>query len=147
LRTSTILGYPGETNEEFSEFCNFIEEIEFDRLGTFDYSDEEGTASHLLGEKVTARDIHHRRSSLMKRQAKISRKKNQQCVGRRYTLLVEGQSAETDLLWQGRLESQAPRIDGVVLINDVEGDPPELGEFRTVEITQALDYDFVGRLI
>jgi ribosomal protein S12 methylthiotransferase len=147
LRTSMILGYPGETDEEFSELCNFIEEVEFDRLGTFDYSDEEGTASHLLGDKVTARVIHHRRSSLMKLQAKISRKKNRQCVGRRYTLLVEGQSAETDLLWQGRLESQAPRIDGVVLINDVEGDPPELGEFRTVEITEALDYDFVGRLV
>ncbi len=147
LRTSMILGYPGETEEEFSELCNFVREVQFDRLGTFEYSDEEGTASYLLGDKVSARVTHHRRSRLMKLQAKISKSKNRQRVGGRYQLLVEGQSAETELLWQGRLESQAPRIDGVVLINDVDGDPPELGDFRTVEITQALDYDFVGRLV
>jgi ribosomal protein S12 methylthiotransferase len=147
LRTSMILGYPGETEIEFSELCNFVNEIEFDRLGTFDYSDEEGTASYLLGDKVKPRIINHRRSHLMKLQAKISRKKNRQRVGQRYNLLVEGQSEETDLLWQGRLECQAPRIDGVVLINDAAGNPPEAGQFRTVEISQALDYDLVGKLL
>ena len=147
LRTSMILGYPGETAREFSELCNFVNEIEFDRLGTFDYSDEEGTASYLLGDKVQPRIINHRRSHLKKLQAKISRKKNRQRVGQRYNLLVEGQSEETDLLWQGRLECQAPRIDGVVLINDAAGNPPEAGQFRTVEISQALDYDLVGKLL
>jgi len=147
LRTSMIVGYPGETDEEFSELCHFVEETEFDHLGTFAYSDEEGTASHVLPDKVPARVIHRRQSKLMRLQAKISKKRNQQQVGARYRLLVEGPSAETDLLWQGRLESQAPRIDGVVLINDIESQPPEAGEFHTVEITQALDYDLVGKLV
>jgi ribosomal protein S12 methylthiotransferase len=147
LRTSMILGYPGETEAEFLELCSFVEEIQFDRLGTFEHSDEEGTASYLLGDKVRPRVINRRRSHLMKLQAKISRKKNRQRVGEKYDLLLEGQSEETDLLWQGRLESQAPRIDGVVLINDAIGDQPEAGQFRTVEISQALDYDLVGTLL
>jgi ribosomal protein S12 methylthiotransferase len=147
LRTSMILGYPGETQAEFLELCSFVEEIQFDRLGTFEHSDEEGTASYLLGDKVRPRVVNRRRSHLMKLQAKISRKKNRQRVGEKYDLLLEGQSEETDLLWQGRLESQAPRIDGVVLINDAIGDQPEAGQFRTVEISQALDYDLVGTLL
>jgi ribosomal protein S12 methylthiotransferase len=147
LRTSMIAGYPGETEEEFSELCSFVEEMQFDRLGTFTYSDEEGTASQLLDQKLSARVINSRRSRLMQIQARISKKKNRQHLGKRYPLLVEGESAETDLLWQGRLESQAPRIDGVVLINDVEGPAPNSGDFRSVEITQTLDYDLVGKLI
>ena len=147
MRTSMIAGYPGETKEEFEELCRFVEEMQFDRLGTFTYSDEEGTTSQLLDNKLSARVINSRQSRLMKIQARISRKKNREHLGRRYPLLVEGQSDETDLLWQGRLESQAPRIDGVVLINDVEGDAPNPGDFRSVEITQTLDYDLVGKLI
>jgi len=147
MRTSMIAGYPGETKEEFEELCRFVEEMQFDRLGTFTYSDEEETTSQLLDNKLSARVINSRQSRLMKIQARISRKKNREHLGRRYPLLVEGQSDETDLLWQGRLESQAPRIDGVVLINDVEGDAPNPGDFRSVEITQTLDYDLVGKLI
>jgi ribosomal protein S12 methylthiotransferase len=147
MRTSMIAGYPGETEGEFDELCRFVEEMQFDRLGTFTYSDEEGTASQLLDQKVSARIVNNRRSRLMQIQARISKKKNRQHLGKRYPLLVEGESAETDLLWQGRLESQAPRIDGVVLINDVEGAPPNPGDFRSVEITQTLDYDLVGRII
>jgi ribosomal protein S12 methylthiotransferase len=147
LRTSMIIGYPGETEEEFSELCDFVEEMKFDRLGTFTYSDEEGTASYRLDNKVASRVISQRRSQLMKIQAKVSKKKNRDRVGKRYPLLVEGRSEETDLLWQGRLESQAPRIDGVVLINDIEGSPPQTGDFRTVEITQAFDYDLLGKLV
>jgi len=147
MRTSMIAGYPGETEAEFDELCSFVEEMQFDRLGTFTYSDEEGTASQLLDQKLSARVINSRRSLLMQIQARISKKKNRQHLGKRYPLLVEGESAETDLLWQGRLESQAPRIDGVVLINDVEGAAPNSGDFRSVEITQTLDYDLVGKLI
>ena len=147
MRTSMIAGYPGETEEEFQELCAFVEEMQFDRLGTFTYSDEEGTASQLLDHKLGARVINSRRSRLMQIQSRISKKKNRLHLGKRYPLLVEGQSEETDLLWQGRLESQAPRIDGVVLINDVEGVAPTPGDFRSVEITQTLDYDLVGRLI
>ena len=147
MRTSMIAGYPGETEEEFDALCSFVEEMQFDRLGTFTYSDEEGTASQLLEQKLGTRVINSRRSRLMQIQARISKKKNRQHLGKRYPLLVEGESAESDLLWQGRLESQAPRIDGVVLINDVEGAPPNAGDFRSVEITQTLEYDLVGKLI
>ena len=147
MRTSMIAGYPGETEEEFDELCSFVEEMQFDRLGTFTYSDEEGTTSQLLDQKLGARVINSRRSRLMQIQARISKKKNRQHLGKRYPLLVEGESAESDLLWQGRLESQAPRIDGVVLINDVEGTPPSAGDFRSVEITQTLEYDLVGKLV
>ena len=83
----------------------------------------------------------------MKIQAKISKTKNQQEIGKRHLILIEGQSTESDLLLQGRLESHAPRIDGVVLINDVEGVFPGAGEFSTVEITQAMEYDLVGKLL
>jgi ribosomal protein S12 methylthiotransferase len=147
VRTSMIAGYPGETEEEFDELCSFVEEMQFDRLGTFTYSDEQGTTSQLLDQKLGARVINSRRSRLMHIQARISKKKNRQHLGKRYPLLVEGESAESDLLWQGRLESQAPRIDGVVLINDVEGTPPSAGDFRSVEITQTLEYDLIGKLI
>jgi ribosomal protein S12 methylthiotransferase len=147
MRTSMIAGYPGETEKEFDELCSFVEEMQFDRLGTFTYSDEEGTASQLLDQKLSARVINSRRSRLMQIQARISKKKNRQYLGKRYPLLVEGESEETELLWQGRLESQAPRIDGVVLINDVEGAAPNSGDFRSVEITQTLDYDLIGKLI
>jgi ribosomal protein S12 methylthiotransferase len=147
LRTSMIVGYPEESEEEFEELCQFVEEIEFDRLGTFTYSDEEGTASYSLSGKLNPRVIDRRKNRLMKLQAKISRRKNRELLGQKFSLLVEGQSAETDLLWQGRLESQAPRIDGVVYINDMTGDPPRAGDFRAVEITQTLDYDLVGKLV
>jgi ribosomal protein S12 methylthiotransferase len=147
LRTSMIVGYPGESEEEFAELCHFVDEMKFDRLGTFTYSDEEGTASYSLSDKLSPGVINRRRNQLMRLQAKISRKKNRELLGQKFPLLVEGQSAETDLLWQGRLESQAPRIDGVVYVNDLAGDPPRAGDFRAVEITQASDYDLVGKLI
>ena len=147
MRTSMIVGYPGETEEEFAELCHFVEEMEFDRLGTFTYSDEEGTGSYLLDGKLLSRTINQRKNRLMRLQAKISKKKNRQLIGKRFPLLVEGHSEETDLLWQGRMESQAPRIDGVVLINDVEGEMPQAGEFRTVEIAQSMEYDLMGKLV
>jgi ribosomal protein S12 methylthiotransferase len=142
-----IVGHPGETEEDFAELCQFVEEVQFDRLGTFTYSDEEGTASFLLDSKLDARTIQRREKQLMKIQGRISRKKNRALVGTHLPVLVEGPSTETDLLWQGRLESQAPRIDGLVLINDVEGALPECGDFRRVEITRALDYDLVGKIV
>jgi len=147
LRTSMIVGYPGETEEEFAELCRFVETIQFDRLGTFTFSDEEEAGTYHLDGKVPQALIERRRRRLMGIQAKISRRKNRSMVGKRQPVLIEGKSAESDLLWQGRLESQAPRIDGVVLINDLEGAVPDSGEFGDVEITQAMDYDLVGRLV
>ena len=147
LRTSMIVGYPGETEEEFSELCQFVKKIQFDRLGTFSFSDEKEAATYELDAKIKETLIERRKKFLMKIQAKISKTKNRQEIGKRHLILIEGQSAESDLLLQGRLESHAPRIDGVVLINDVEGVSPRSGEFGTVEITQAMEYDLVGKLI
>ena len=147
LRTSMIVGYPGETEEEFSELCNFVKKIQFDRLGTFTFSDEKEAGTYELEGKIKEILIEKRRKCLMKIQAKISKTKNRQEIGKQHVILIEGRSAESDLLLQGRLESHAPRIDGVVLINDIEGISPQSGEFGTVEITEAMEYDLVGRLV
>ncbi len=148
LRTSFIVGFPGETEAEFQELCAFVQEAKFDWLGVFSYSDEEGAKAFDLGEKVPKRTVEARRRKLMRLQNKISRKAKAQWVGREIDLLVEGPSAETELLWQGRSLDQAPEIDGVVLINDF-GPHEELvpGTFYRAEITESHDYDVVARII
>lgn len=148
LRTSFIVGFPGETAADFAELCDFVKAARFDWMGVFAYSDEEiNQAVHLDG-KLPQAVIEHRRKHLMSLQRRISRQERKRAVGQRFPILVEGPSEETELLWQGRLESQAPEIDGKVLINDVgEGIVPRAGGFATVEITAAHDYDLVGRLL
>ena len=147
LRTSMIVGFPGESEADFQQLCRFVEAAEFDRLGVFAYSDEENTASYQLDGKVDGRAIHNRRRRLMAIQRKISRRKNRQMVGSSFDLLLEGVSQETELLWEGRLAGQAPEIDGKVLIHDVAGRPPEAGSFVRVKITRALDYDLLGKVL
>jgi ribosomal protein S12 methylthiotransferase len=148
LRTSFIVGFPGETDADFKELCDFVTAVEFDWLGVFAYSDEAiNQAVHLDG-KLDQEVIDDRRSRLMALQQSISRRRRERAVGCRFDILVEGLSEETDLLWEGRLESQAPEIDGKVLINDVAaGVNPVAGTFAQVEITEAHDYDLIGRLI
>lgn len=148
LRTSFIVGFPGETEADFEELCQFVQAAKFDWLGVFSYSDEEGAKAFDLGEKVPKRTIEARRRKLMRIQNKISRKAKALWVGREIDLLVEGPSEETDLLWQGRTLDQAPEIDGVVLINDF-GPHEELvpGTFYRAEITESHDYDVVARII
>jgi ribosomal protein S12 methylthiotransferase len=123
FRTTLIVGYPGESEEDFTELKDFCRNMEFDRLGVFAYSDEEDTAAYRLQPKIPVRTAERRRRVLMKQQAKISRRKNRELVGKEFTILVEGPSRESDLLLQGRLESQAPEIDGVCLINDSDVGP------------------------
>lgn len=147
LRTTMIVGYPGETESDFEELKVFCRDMEFDRLGVFCYSDEEGTASFNSRKKVPAPSAEKRRRELMQQQARISRRKNRPLVGKELTVLIEGPSEESELLLQGRLESQAPEIDGVCLINDSEIGQPAPGEFRTVRITRALEHDLVGTII
>ena len=147
LRTTMIVGYPGETDRDFEELKTFCRDMEFDRLGVFCYSDEEGTAAFNSRRKVPATIAENRRRELMRQQAAISRRKNRQLVGKEMALLVEGPSDQSELLLQGRLESQAPEIDGVCLINDSEVGPPAPGEFRTVRITRALEHDLLGTII
>ena len=147
LRTTMIVGYPGETEVDFEELKRFCRDMEFDRLGVFCYSDEEGTAAFNSRKKLPEAIAEQRRRELMQQQAKMSMRKNRQLVGRELTVLVEGPSVQSELLLQGRLESQAPEIDGVCLINDSEVGQPLPGEFRTVRITRALEHDLVGTLI
>ena len=148
VRTTFISGFPGETERDYEELLSFIKSVEFDRVGVFTYSDEEGTPAFDLPEKVPQRTAARRRNSLMKEQAKISRRRNRARVGDVVRVLFEGESKESELLWQGRMETQAPDIDGCVLINDVpDGVLPESGEFVNVEIVEGHEYDLVGRII
>src|SRR5713226_8873235 len=148
VRTTFITGFPGETDEDFEELLAFVKNVEFDRVGVFSYSDEEGTAAYDLPNKVEAKVARQRRARLMEEQLKISRRKNKARVGKTVRVLFEGESAESDLLWQGRMETQAPDIDGCVLINDAPEDfAPQPGQVVNVLITEAQEYDLVGRIV
>src|SRR6267154_1794482 len=138
VRTTFITGFPGETDADFQELLAFIKQVEFDRVGVFTYSDEEGTPAYDLPDKVDAKIAKQRRTRLMKEQSKISRRKNKARVGQTVSVMFEGESNESDLLWQGRIETQAPDIDGCVLINEApEGFVPTPGDFVNVLITEA----------
>ena len=150
LRTSFIVGFPGETAEDFQQLCEFVAAAKIDWLGVFSYSDEEGAAAFELDSalKVPKRTIEARRRRLMKLQQKISAKAKSAWVGREVDVLVEGESDETELLWQGRTALHAPEIDGKVLINDFG--PHETlvpGTFYRAEITESHAYDVVARIL
>ena len=150
IRTSFIVGFPGETEEDYKELEAFIKAARIDWLGVFTYSDEEGAKAFELDAelKVPERTIQGRRRKLMKLQQKISAKAKAEWVGREIDLLVEGESEETELLWEGRTIQHAPEIDGKVFINDF-GPHEELvrGTFYRAEITESHDYDVVARII
>jgi ribosomal protein S12 methylthiotransferase len=146
LRTSLIVGFPGETQQDFQTLLDFVAAAEFDHVGVFLYSNEETSASFGLPGQVEARVAGQRQRRLMALQRKISRRKLRALVGQSRPVLVEGRSPETELLFRGRLESQAPEIDGQVLINDFQGAAPQPGEFRWATIAESHDYDLVARL-
>lgn len=147
IRTSMIVGFPGESEADFDQLCDFVKTAKFDRLGVFSYSDEDTSRSFELDAKVDARTIYNRKRRLMSIQRAISKSLNRKMIGREFPVLVEGPSAETELLWQGRLATQAPEIDGIVYINDFGPATPKPGEIRRVRITEAHDYDLVGELV
>ena len=148
IRTSFIVGFPGETDAEFADLEQFIRDARIDWLGVFSYSDEDGAAAFDLGEKVPKRTIEARRRRLMRTQIKISAAARAAQVGRRVDVLIEGPSDETDLLWKARTLQQAPEIDGHVLINDFgPHDALVPGTFYRAEITEAHDYDVVARIL
>jgi ribosomal protein S12 methylthiotransferase len=148
LRTSFIVGFPGETEKEFEELCQFVRDSEFDWMGAFGYSDQEGAGAFSLEEKLPAREIEARRKHLMQIQRKISKRNKKALVGKEFDLLLEGTSEESELLLQGRTAMHAPEIDGKVLINDArEGLEPEPGEFYRCRITEAHDYDLVATIL
>jgi ribosomal protein S12 methylthiotransferase len=150
LRTSFIVGFPGETEKEFDELCGFVKKASFDWMGAFGYSDQEGAGAFDFDndKKLSAREIESRRKTLMSIQKKISRTKKKALIGQEVDLLLEGPSAESDLLLEGRTAMHAPEIDGTVFVNDYpEGDDPKEGEFYRCRITAAHDYDLVAEII
>ena len=148
LRTSFIVGFPGESLRDFELLEQFIREAKFDWLGVFNYSHEEGSAAYALDGQVPKRTIESRRKRLMKLQQSISRRAKQNWVGRELTVLAEGESAETPLLWEGRTQYHAPEIDGKVYINDFGPlEALEPGRFYRAQITEAHDYDLVARIV
>ncbi|MGA8764772.1 MAG: 30S ribosomal protein S12 methylthiotransferase RimO [Candidatus Sulfotelmatobacter sp.] len=148
LRTSFIVGFPGETEKEFEELCDFVREAQFDWMGTFSYSDQDGAAAFGLDKKLSPREIERRRKHLMGIQRQISRKKKKALVGKEFDLLLEGWSEETDLLLEGRTSMHAPEIDGKVFVNEFpEEIDPQPGEFYRCQIVEAHDYDLVARIV
>jgi ribosomal protein S12 methylthiotransferase len=147
IRTSMIVGFPGETDQDFDELCRFTEAAQLDRLGVFSFSDEETAASYALDGKVDARTIYNRKRHLMAVQRKISHKLNRRWVGQEVPVLIEGPSAESELLWEARSAGQAPGIDGVCYISDPGPSPLTQGQMRVMRITKAYDYDLVGDLV
>ncbi len=150
IRTSFIVGFPGETETDFEELCTFVRAAKIDWLGVFTYSDEDGAKAFELdaSTKLAQRTIQARRRKLMRLQQKISMKSKAAWVGREIDLLVEGESEETELLWEGRTPLHAPEIDGKVFINDFG--PHETlvpGTFYRAEITESHDYDVIARIL
>ncbi len=148
LRTSFIVGFPGETEAEFEELCAFVREAQFDWMGAFAYSDQDGAGAFAMEGKLPHREIESRRKRLMQIQRQISRKRKKAIIGKEYDLLMEGVSGETDLLLEGRTPMHAPEIDGKVFINDVpDGLDLQPGSFYRCRITEAHDYDLVARIV
>ena len=148
LRTSFIVGFPGETESEFEELCGFVRAAQFDWMGVFGYSDQEGATAFAADGQLSAREIEARRKHLMQIQRKISKKNKKALVGRTVDLVLEGMSEETDLLLEARTPMHAPEIDGKVYVNDVpDGINPQVGHFYSAEITEAHDYDLIARII
>jgi ribosomal protein S12 methylthiotransferase len=144
IRTSFIVGFPGETDAEFAELQSFVENGEFDHLGVFTFSDEEGTSSFDLPDRVPQAVKEKRKRKLMSAQKKISARRNRRRLGEQVEVLVEGTHPDTDLLLRGRLATQAPEIDGMVILND--GTAPA-GAFVRARVTEAHPYDLVARIV
>jgi len=148
VRTTFITGFPGETEDDFKDLLAFVRNVEFDRVGVFTYSDEEGTPAYILPNKVEPKIAGQRHDRLMKEQAKIAKRKHNAMIGKTVSVMFEGESSESDLLWQGRMETQAPDIDGCILINDAPDHfLPSPGEMVNVLIEEAQEYDLVGRIV
>jgi len=159
LRTSFIVGFPGETEADFKELCDFVKAAKLDWMGVFEYSDVDNAGSYALDEKVDAEAISGRRNRLMAIQKKISREnlrakylrtKPGATKDRAFTALIEGPSKENPLIWEARLEGMAPEIDGKLYLTDIElpgGEVTEAGDVARVEIAKTDAYDLIGRVV
>jgi ribosomal protein S12 methylthiotransferase len=150
LRTSFIVGFPGETEADFQELYDFVAAAKLDWMGVFEYSDVDNAGSFPLDGKVDAETINDRRNRLMALQKKISRENLRKLKGRTQTALVEGSSKDNPLVWEARLESMAPDIDGKLYLTDIElpsGEVAQSGDVVSVEITKTDAYDLIGRVV
>jgi ribosomal protein S12 methylthiotransferase len=159
LRTSFIVGFPGETEADFEELCDFVKAAKLDWMGVFEYSDVDNAGSYALGEKVDAEMIRERRKRLMAIQKKISREnlhakylraKSRASNERTFAALIEGPSKDNPLVWEARLEGMAPEIDGKLYLTDIElpgGEVAEAGDVARIEITKTDAYDLIGRVV
>ena len=144
LRTSVMVGFPGETDEEFFDLRNFLVEAKFEHLGCFTYSQEEGTRAATFPNQIERKIKEKRFVEIMKLQRKISKENLKKYRKKSLPVLIEGPHEDTPLLWKGRLETQAPEVDGSVIIND---GTPKPGQIFQVKITETRDYDLIGALV
>ena len=147
IRTTFIVGFPGEGEPEFQELCEFVRRAELDNMGAFTYSPEPGSGSEPLGDPVAAEEKKRRQDFLLSLQKPIARRKNRALKGSVVEAIVEGACSESDDLLEGRLRSQAPEIDGRLIINDTGGRAVAPGEIVRVRITDTYDYDLVGGIV
>jgi ribosomal protein S12 methylthiotransferase len=146
LRTTLIVGFPGETDADFEELFDFVKTVEFDHLGVFTYSHEEGTAAHALGDDVPARTKAARQRKLMALQRKIVARRHKSRLGQKVQILVDGPSPEHELALTGRLAGQAPDIDSVVYLTDADPEVLRPGDLVEAEIVDSRGYDLVARV-
>jgi ribosomal protein S12 methylthiotransferase len=145
MRTTFIVGYPGETEEQFERLLAFVEAEEFDHVGVFTYSHEEGTSAHELADDVPAALKKKRRDRLMRAQKRFVATRHRGRVGEKVRLLVDGPASEHELVLKGRLATQAPDIDAAVYLTECDPSQFRAGEFTDVEIVGARDYDLIAR--
>jgi ribosomal protein S12 methylthiotransferase len=146
IRTTFIVGFPGETERDFSELLDFVETQQFSRVGAFTYFKEDGTLAAELPNQVPEELSMERQSRLMSAQAKISLKAHQNLIGKTVQVLVDGRSEENELVFCGRMANQAPDVDGQVFLDEAPEDV-QAGQFRKVRITRVSEYDLVGQVV
>ena len=148
VRSTFIVGFPGETEADFLDMASFVEDMKLDNVGVFPYSPEPGSGAEPLGDTVPADVKEFRRETVMSLQQPIAQAKNRARKGKVFEALLEGPCSETDLLLEGRIRAQAPEIDGRMLINDVpEGWAPRIGELVRVRVTKTHAYDLIGTIV
>jgi ribosomal protein S12 methylthiotransferase len=145
LRTTFIVGFPGETPEDHAELQSFVKAVEFDHVGVFTYSHEEGTSAHAFNDDVPAGLKRRRQAGVMRLQKKVVQRAHRRRLGTQVRVLVDGPSAEHDLVLRGRLEGQAPDIDPLVYFTECDPSTLTAGQFVQAEIVASRGYDLVVR--
>lgn len=148
LRTTFIVGFPGETEEDVEDLAAFVREGQFSSVGVFTYSMEEGTPSFKMKDQISAKEKERRRELIMLEQQRVVKARNKKFEGQILDVIIDGPHAETDLLLSGRTRFQAPEVDGSVIINDLSTGKQVLpGEIHRIEITGSQGYDLIGKVI